>query len=153
MVLLLFVSGLPLAEGPAGLQRYDGVPGYSEYRAATPILCPVPKSLWKLCPEPVQRYCCCEFRRYRRFPPEAGTPGDRTTGDGGARAAGPGGLLGFGDGAGGAAGPEGGGSSSSWLQTVEAPIRALQALPVAAIGTEEGGGDRVHASGAGARLL
>jgi len=69
-LVLLFVSGMPLAEGPA-LKRFYENPNleirenYINYRENTSILVPMPQFLWKVIPVGLKRSVLfCEFKRY-----------------------------------------------------------------------------------------
>jgi steroid 5-alpha reductase family enzyme len=65
-VLLLFVSGLPLAEGK-GLARYQSMEGYQEYRDNTPIL--VPLIGYRCIPAIIKKTVLCEWSMYEYKPP------------------------------------------------------------------------------------
>lgn len=66
MFLLLFVSGMPLAEGKA-LKRYVDIPAYWEYRKSTSPFVPMPQFLWKVLPGFVQTILG-EFSMYEYKP-------------------------------------------------------------------------------------
>lgn len=63
MVLLIFVSGLPFAEGKFLKRFYDKGQGeaWEEYCDSTPPLCLVPFGLYAYVPETLKCLCCCEF--------------------------------------------------------------------------------------------
>ena len=61
-VLLLFVSGLPLAEGQK-LERYMGKEGYKDYRKNTSIL--VPCIGYAYIPACIQKTLLCEWDMYQ----------------------------------------------------------------------------------------
>merc|ERR1712032_1697826 len=63
MTLLIFVSGLPFAEGKYLAKFYENGQGESweEYREATPPLCLIPCGLYAYVPAALKLLCCCEF--------------------------------------------------------------------------------------------
>jgi steroid 5-alpha reductase family enzyme len=67
MLILLFLSGMPTAEGQA-LGRYMKTPAnaavYREYRARTPPILPFVPACYRALPMPLKRVFCCEFPMY-----------------------------------------------------------------------------------------
>jgi steroid 5-alpha reductase family enzyme len=71
-IILMFVSGLPLAEGQ-NLARYMKHANYSEYRDGTSILVPIPG--YRYLPGFVKRTLLCEWTMYQYKPPAAADEG------------------------------------------------------------------------------
>lgn len=64
-LILMFASGMPLAEGKALRRYYDNArDDYQAYRAQTPILFPWLCSGFALVPLRIKRLCCCEWMQY-----------------------------------------------------------------------------------------
>jgi steroid 5-alpha reductase family enzyme len=64
-MILMFVSGMPTAEGAALKRYYEKVPKeYHAYRARTPILVPWPCPGYDRVPSAAKCLCCCEWGMY-----------------------------------------------------------------------------------------
>lgn len=83
MFLLVFVSGLPFAEGKFLARFYENGQGdsWDKYRDSTPPLCPIPCGLYKYVPGPLKCVCCCEYS-FLEYPGEVGSSSDQETGSG-----------------------------------------------------------------------
>merc|ERR1712166_375949 len=69
MTILLFLSGIPEAEG-SNLKRYytngeDVKNEYEGYRNQTAPVILFPNFLYKVLPQWIQCCCCCEYQRYK----------------------------------------------------------------------------------------
>merc|ERR1712146_704112 len=78
MVLLLYSSGIPLAEGK-NLKRFYKTPesaaNFEAYFARTSPVVPCPPCLWMALPDLVKRFCCFESPSYK-YRPEADQNGN-----------------------------------------------------------------------------
>jgi steroid 5-alpha reductase family enzyme len=61
--LLLFLSGIPMAEARAD-EKYGGMPEYLEFKKATSPLIPMPKFLYRNLPHWVKKYFLFEWDMY-----------------------------------------------------------------------------------------
>jgi steroid 5-alpha reductase family enzyme len=86
MWLLLFLSGIPTAEGENLARYYNAGPenrdAFIRYFNSTSPLIPCPPGLYRAVPLVVKRIFCCEFKMYEYSPPQerslaADQPGDR----------------------------------------------------------------------------
>lgn len=89
VVILLFLSGMPSAEGNAQLRFMKTEAKraeYEAYRARTPPILPFPPLLYALLPRFLKQLCCCEFPMYEI----SAQPADDSDGEGSSlRKAGP----------------------------------------------------------------
>jgi len=69
LLLLLFVSGIPLLEKSSD-NRFWNTPGYQDYKRATSPFIPLPPVLYRSLPKFLKLSCCCEFPLYT-YEPEA----------------------------------------------------------------------------------
>jgi hypothetical protein len=76
MVLLLFMSGIPTAEGPNQarfMRDPTSAARYLAYRERTSVLWPLPPAVYVRLPLACKRVCCCEFRMYEYDPASQGS--------------------------------------------------------------------------------
>ena len=84
MLILLFVSGMPTAEGDNQARFYRTVEGgaaYDRYRKRTPAIIPFVPAIYEVMPLVLKRILCFEFPQYEYRPNGSDVVGGDSPGD------------------------------------------------------------------------